>query len=91
MQGNRQQTQLLTDVQNNLSDTDPTYSLFNVTHTSTKPLLVNVELNAAAVVMEVDTGASVSLICKDTYDKLWPNLTTAPPLQNLTFSFGPNR
>ena len=80
-QGNRQQTHLLTDVQNNFSDTDPAYSLFNITHTSTKPLLVTVELNQAPVDMEVDTGASVSLISKDTYDKLWPNLTTAPPLQ----------
>ena len=69
------------DVQNNFSDTDPAYSLFNVTHTSTKPLLVTVELNENSVDMEVDTVASVSLISKDTYDKLWPNLTTAPPLQ----------
>ena len=80
-QGNRQQTHLLTDVQNNFSDTDPTYSLFNITYTSTKPLLVTVELNQAPVDMEVDTGASVSLISKDTYDKLWANLTTAPSLQ----------
>ena len=68
-------------MQNNFSDTDPAYSLFNVTHTSTKPLLVTVELNENSVDMEVDTVASVSLISKDTYDKLWPNLTTAPPLQ----------
>ena len=57
------------------------YPLFNVTHTSTKPLLVTVELDQAPVNMEVDTGASVSLISKDIYDKLWPNLTTALPLQ----------
>ena len=31
--------------------------------------------------MKVDTGASASLISKDTYDKLWSNLTTAPSLQ----------
>ena len=55
--------------------------LFIVTHTSTKLLLVTVELNQAPVDMEVDTGASVSLISKDTYDKLWPDLTTAPPPQ----------
>ena len=80
-QGNRQQTHLLTEVENSLSDTDPAYPLFNVTNTSTKPLLVTVELNQAPVEMEVDTGASVSLISKDTYDKLWPNLTTAPAIQ----------
>ena len=80
-QGNRQQTHLLTEVENNLSDTDPAYPLFNVINTSTKPLLVTVELNQAPVEMEVDTGASVSLISKDTYDKLWSNLTTAPAIQ----------
>ena len=80
-QGNRQQTHLLTEVENNLSDTDPASPLFNVTNTSTKPLLVTVELNQAPVEMEVDTGASVSLISKDTYDKLWSNLTTAPAIQ----------
>ena len=80
-QGNRQQTHLLTDVQNNFSDTDPAYLLFNITQTSTKPLLVTVELNQAPVDMEVDTGTSISLISKDTYNKLWPNLTIAPPLQ----------
>ena len=31
--------------------------------------------------MEVDTGTSVSLISKDAYNELWPNMTTAPPLQ----------
>ena len=81
MQGNRQQTHLLTNEQNNFSDTDPAYPLFNITHISTKPLLATVELNEAPVDMEVDTRVSVSLISKVTYDKLWPNLTTAPPLQ----------
>ena len=31
--------------------------------------------------MEVDIGVFFSLTSKDTYNKLWPNLTTAPPLQ----------
>ena len=69
-QGNIQQTNLLSGVQNNFSDTDPAFFLFNVTHTSTKLLLVTVELKQAPVDMEVDTGASVSLISKDTYNKL---------------------
>ena len=59
-QGNRQQTHLLTEVENNLSDTDPAYPLFNVTNTLTKPLLVTIELNQAPVERKVDTGASVS-------------------------------
>ena len=69
-QGNRLQTHLLIEVENNLSDTDPAYPLFNITNTSTKPLLVTVELNQSPVEMEVDTGASASLISKGTYDTL---------------------
>ena len=42
---------------------------------------MTVELNQAPAEMKVDTRASVSLISKDTYDKLWPNLITAPPIQ----------
>ena len=80
-QRNRQQTHLLTEVENNLSDTDPAYPLFNATNTSTKPLLVTVELNQAPVEMEVDTEASISLISKDTHDTLRLNLTTAPAIQ----------
>ena len=79
---------LLTDVQNNFSDTDPAYSLFNVTHTSTKPFLVTVELNQAPVDMEVDTGASVSLIRTINCGQLWqqPHL-----YKNVTFSFRPTQ
>ena len=54
-------------MQINFIDTDSAYPLFNVTHTSTKPLLVTVELNQAVVDMEEDTGASVSLINMDMY------------------------
>ena len=42
------------------------YPLFNVTHTTAKPLLVTVELNQVPTDMEVDTGASVLLISKET-------------------------
>ena len=76
----RQQTHLLTDVEHNDGDTDPAYPLFNVTHTSAKPLVVTVELNQVPINMEVDTGASVSLISKDTYNKLWTNAAAAPPI-----------
>ena len=37
--------------------------------------------NQTSINMEVDSGASVSLISKDTYDKLWPSSATAPPIQ----------
>lgn len=77
-QQNRQPTHLLKEAENSDIDTDPAYPLFNVTHKSAKPLLVTVQLNQVPIDMEVDTGASVSLISRDTYDKLWPNSDTAP-------------
>ena len=57
-----------------------TYPLFNVTHTPATPILV-IELNQTSTNMEVDTGSSVSLISKDTYDKLWLNSAAALPLK----------
>ena len=80
-QQNRQQTHLVKEAEDSDVDTDPAYPLFNVTHTSARPLLVTVELNQFPIDMEVDTGASVSLISKDTYDKLWPKSDTAPPIK----------
>ena len=41
--------------------------------------MVNLMLNDATVKMEVDTGASASLISMRTYQKLWPS-SQAPPL-----------
>ena len=81
MQPREQQTHLLMDGEHHEGSTDPAYPLFNVTHTSSKSMLVTVKLNQISTNMEVDTGASVSLISKDTYDKLWPNSAAAPPLK----------
>ena len=81
MQPREQQTHLLMDGEHHEGSNDPAYPLFNVTHTSAKPMLVTVKLNQIPTNMEVDTGASVSLISKDTYDKLWPNSAAAPPLK----------
>ena len=61
-------------------DTDPVYSLFTVSNRSAKPLRVNVQLNHTPLSMEVDTGASVSVISRKTYNKLWPS-AQAPPLE----------
>ena len=47
------------------------YSMYNVTGTPVKPLLVTVSINNASVEMEVDTGASVSIISEETYNRLW--------------------
>ena len=73
------QTHLLMDGEHHEGSTGPAYLLFNVTHTHT--MLVTVELNQTSTNTKVDTGASASLISKDTYDKLWPNSTAALPLK----------
>ena len=39
---------------------------------STPPIMVNVQLDSCSVGMEVDTGASMSLISETSYKKLWP-------------------
>ena len=49
------------------------YSMYNLTGTSIKPLKDTVTVDNEELVMEVDTGASVSIISEETYDHLWPN------------------
>ena len=53
-------------------DEQPTYTLFNVTTNVSKPLQVSLRINDADLTMEVDTGASMSLISSVTFQKLWP-------------------
>ena len=81
----RQQTNLLTEEYpedtDSDADVDPVYSLFTVSHRTAKPIRVNVQLNQTFLNMEVDTGASVSVISKDTYSKLWPS-ALAPPIES---------
>ena len=50
------------------------------TSTNSRPLLVTVTLDAAETQLEVDTGATLSIISKATYLKLWPK-ERAPPLK----------
>ena len=49
------------------------YSMYNLTGTSIKPLKVTVTVDNEELVIEVDTGALVSIISEETYDHLWPN------------------
>ena len=44
------------------------------------PIMATLQVNQAEIQMEVDTGASVSIISSDTYTKLWP-ATKRPLLQ----------
>ena len=57
------------------------YTLFNVTSSPSSPFIVTLQINRADVQMEVDTGASMTLISKATFDKIW-NSQTAPPLKS---------
>ena len=45
--------------------------MYNVTGPSVKPLKVRVSVNKVDIDMEVDTGASVSIISEETYNRLW--------------------
>ena len=44
--------------------------MYKTTATPLKPLLVTVSINNASLEMEVDTGASVSIISEETYNRL---------------------
>ena len=66
------------------NDTDASaYTLFNVSGSPSKPYVVTVQINGAELLMEVDTGASLTLISKSTFDKLW-DAQEAPNLQSTT-------
>nr|XP_055046280.1 LOW QUALITY PROTEIN: uncharacterized protein K02A2.6-like [Misgurnus anguillicaudatus] len=49
-----------------------TYSMFNLQDARTEPLFATIQINGASLRMEIDTGASASLISEETYEKLWP-------------------
>ena len=65
-------------------DADPNvYTMFHLPTPRSDPLAVKVSLNGVPVEMEVDTGATLSIISKATYHKLWPPPST-PSLQPTT-------
>lgn len=59
---------------------ETTYSLFHTPGTQTHPIVVSLKLDQVETCMEVDTGASASIISEVTYRKLWPKERT-PKLQ----------
>ena len=61
-------------------DDEPVYSQFQLTDRVSKPLAVQVEANGRTLDMEVDTGASLSIISEDAYLATWPE-NERPPLQ----------
>ena len=72
----------LVDDQQDEADSDEysQYALNTMSRERTKPMMVSVSLNGSKVNMEVDTGASLSVISFDTYQSLWPK-RSAPALR----------
>ena len=56
----------------------PTYSLFTLGFRKNKPWMVDLLVNGKQVSMQIDTGASVSVINFETYTSLWSS--PLPPL-----------
>ena len=48
------------------------YSLFNTKRQSPAPILVTLQINGIDLKMELDTGATLSIISQQTYHKLFP-------------------
>ena len=68
-------------------DTEPTkeYTLFNLTaNKRSHPFQVTVCVDGQDLAMEIDTGASLSLISEETQKSLWPNKRLQPSTANLT-------
>lgn len=63
-----------------VSDTSESYELFNLQETRSKPLVVTVKLNNSIVHMELDTGASLSILSEKTFCSLW-STQARPKLQ----------
>ena len=62
-------------VGNESEDSDSDLPVHKITASSTYPITVELEIQGKSVVMEVDTGAAVSVISETTYKELFPNLT----------------
>ena len=56
---------------------DSTYNLFTIGGSGQDPIVVEVIMNNSPIQMELDTGASLSLLCKRTYEKI-PGLQLQP-------------
>ena len=51
---------------------DESYNLFAIGSQSATPIQVEVTINQKLLTMEIDTGASYSLISEHTYQSIWP-------------------
>ena len=62
------------------SDHEPEYSLYNITDSVAAPLKVKVFVCGTEISMEIDTGATKSIMSKGTFYRIWPS-SNAPPLK----------
>ena len=59
------------DSQTDCADDDPIYSTFQLSSSGTIPLVVTVNASDVDLQMEIDTGASVSVISEQMYWTVW--------------------
>ena len=71
---NKRETNLVEKEEKTSSDEDSADEIFNIyklaTEEKQEPYKLNVRINSNDVIMEIDTGASISIINYDTYSKL---------------------
>ena len=64
-----------------INDTSDSYNMYNLRGTQGKPYFVNVQLKNCYLDMEIDTGASLSIMSEETYHSLWL-IQSRPELQS---------
>ena len=57
------------------------YPMYTIMSPSAQPITVEMSLNNTSVTMEMDTGATLSVMSKHTYHTMWPTEADAPPLR----------
>ena len=60
--------------------TNPEYSMFNIRDLGVAPLNILVSIEGKDLEMEIDTGATKSIISKETFDQLW--VSNDPTIQS---------
>ena len=66
---------------------DEEYTMYTIRNRTTKPFEVKLELNGVGTPMEVDTGASVSIVSEDRFKMLQEKGTTLRPSRAKLFTY----
>ena len=72
--GRRNTTKWVSTSMEDNSDSSDDFTLFTFRNKSTPPILIDLELNNRNIVMELDTGAAMSLISETTKKELFPTV-----------------